>query len=207
MFAVDCPRHSRAPPPLPRAACAPGGSWGPGAVLVDLLYRRRDSAGNRGASGAYMAHPLARTSALDLLEDAVNALRAAPLATIVSHGIGSVPFALGLLVFWNDMAEARTSDGRPVVPGQDPARRIENLEETIVLEIGDVDRFVQRGDRVPPIRRDLRQETDGVVPGWLFGEGIPRHHVLVADRGFGFHGHDGIGALVVFRTVDIRSEE
>src|ERR1035438_2906425 len=110
MFAVDCPRHSRAPPRLPRAACAPGGFRGPGAVLVDLLCRRRDSAGNRGASGAYMAHPLARTSALDLLEDAVNALRAAPLATIVSHGIGSVPFALGLLVFWNDMAEARTSD-------------------------------------------------------------------------------------------------
>ena len=57
-----------------------------------------------------MAHPLARTGALDLLEDAVHALRAASLATIVSHGIGTAPFALGLLVFWNDMAQPRTSD-------------------------------------------------------------------------------------------------
>jgi len=57
-----------------------------------------------------MAHPLARTGALDLLEDAVHALRAAPLATIVSHAIGSVPFALGVLVFWNDMAQPRTPD-------------------------------------------------------------------------------------------------
>lgn len=51
-----------------------------------------------------MAHPLARAGALDLVEDAVHALRAAPLATIALHWIGSVPFALGLLVFWNDVA-------------------------------------------------------------------------------------------------------
>jgi len=57
-----------------------------------------------------MAHPLARAGALDLLEDAVHTLRAAPLATIASHWIGSVPFALGLLVFWNDMTQPRTSD-------------------------------------------------------------------------------------------------
>jgi len=57
-----------------------------------------------------MAHPLARAGALDLLEDAVHALRAAPPATIASHLMGSAPFALGLLVFWNDMTEARTSD-------------------------------------------------------------------------------------------------
>lgn len=57
-----------------------------------------------------MAHPLARAGALDLLEDAVHALRAAPLAAIVCHWIGSAPFALGLLVFWNDMAQRRTSD-------------------------------------------------------------------------------------------------
>jgi hypothetical protein len=53
---------------------------------------------------------LARAGALDLLEDAVHALRAAPLSTIVSHSIGSAPFALGLLVFWNDMAQPRTPD-------------------------------------------------------------------------------------------------
>ena len=57
-----------------------------------------------------MAHPLARAGALDLLEDAVHALRAAPLATIACHAIGSATFALGLLVFWNDMMQPRTSD-------------------------------------------------------------------------------------------------
>jgi hypothetical protein len=57
-----------------------------------------------------MAHPLGRAGALDLLEDAVHALRAAPLATIVSHCIGSVPFALGLLMFWNEMGQPRTSE-------------------------------------------------------------------------------------------------
>jgi hypothetical protein len=57
-----------------------------------------------------MAHPLARPGALDLLEEAVHALRAAPLATLVCHAIGSAPFALGLLVFWNDMTQPRTPD-------------------------------------------------------------------------------------------------
>ena len=57
-----------------------------------------------------MAHPLVRAGALDLLEEAVHTLRAAPLATIVAHWIGSVPFVLGLLVFWNDMAQPRTPD-------------------------------------------------------------------------------------------------
>jgi len=57
-----------------------------------------------------MAHPLARPGALDLLEEAVHVLRAAPLGTIVSHSIGSAPFALGLLVFWNDMTQPRTLD-------------------------------------------------------------------------------------------------
>jgi hypothetical protein len=59
-----------------------------------------------------MAHPLARAGALDLLEDAVHALRAAPPATIVLHWIGSAPFALGLLFFWNDMARPRTADAK-----------------------------------------------------------------------------------------------
>ena len=57
-----------------------------------------------------MAHPLARAGAIDLLEEAVHTLRAAPLSTILAHWIGSVPFVLGLLVFWNDMAQPRTSD-------------------------------------------------------------------------------------------------
>jgi hypothetical protein len=57
-----------------------------------------------------MAHPLARTAALDLLEDGVHALRALPLSTLVCHPIGAVPLVLGLLLFWNDMARPRTPD-------------------------------------------------------------------------------------------------
>ncbi|MGA2590598.1 MAG: DUF4129 domain-containing protein [Bryobacteraceae bacterium] len=57
-----------------------------------------------------MASALARASAIDLLEQAVHTLRAAPLATLVYHWIGSVPFALGLLVFSNDMTGPRESD-------------------------------------------------------------------------------------------------
>ena len=38
-----------------------------------------------------MAHPLARTSALDLLEETLHALRALPMATLACHAIGSVP--------------------------------------------------------------------------------------------------------------------
>jgi hypothetical protein len=56
-----------------------------------------------------MAYPLARAGVLDLLEEAVHALRAAPLSTVVSHWIGSAPFALGLLIFWNDMTQLRAS--------------------------------------------------------------------------------------------------
>ena len=59
-----------------------------------------------------MAHPLARTAALDLLEDGVHALRALPLSTLVCHPIGAVPLVLGLLLFWNDMAQPRTPDSR-----------------------------------------------------------------------------------------------
>jgi hypothetical protein len=53
---------------------------------------------------------LARAGAIDLLEDAMHALRAAPAATIVCHPIGSVPFVLGLLIFWNNMGQPRTPD-------------------------------------------------------------------------------------------------
>src|ERR1019366_7430223 len=110
MLAGDCPAGSGAPPSRARAAYAYGGSGRLVAVVADLLYRRRDPAGNRGACGAHMAHPLVRAGALDLLEEAVHTLRAAPLATIVANWIGSVPFLLGLLVFWNDMAQPRTPD-------------------------------------------------------------------------------------------------
>jgi hypothetical protein len=57
-----------------------------------------------------MASALARASAIDLLEEAVHTLRAAPLATLVCHWIGSAPFALALLIFWNDMTSPGTRD-------------------------------------------------------------------------------------------------
>jgi hypothetical protein len=57
-----------------------------------------------------MASLVARASAIDLLEEAVDALRAAPLATLVCHSIGSVPFALALLIFWNDMTRPGAGD-------------------------------------------------------------------------------------------------
>jgi hypothetical protein len=57
-----------------------------------------------------MAYPLARAGAVDLLEEAVNVLRAAPLVTLVYHWIGSVPFALALLIFWNDMSRPGAGD-------------------------------------------------------------------------------------------------
>jgi hypothetical protein len=57
-----------------------------------------------------MAHSLARPGALDILEEAVDALRAAPLATLACHAAGSVPFALGLLVFFAHMQQPRTPD-------------------------------------------------------------------------------------------------
>jgi hypothetical protein len=45
---------------------------------------------------------------LPLLEDAVNLLRQAPLATFLCHWIGSLPFALFLLLYWNDATNPRT---------------------------------------------------------------------------------------------------
>lgn len=50
------------------------------------------------------------TGALALLEDAIQLLRQAPLATVVCHLTGSVPFALGVLRYWNDITNPRTSD-------------------------------------------------------------------------------------------------
>ncbi len=47
---------------------------------------------------------------LSHLEDAVHLLRQAPLATFLCHWTGSLPFALGLLRYWNDITNPRTSD-------------------------------------------------------------------------------------------------
>jgi hypothetical protein len=48
--------------------------------------------------------------AIPLLEEAVHLLRAAPLATLVCHLLGTAPFALGLLLFWNDVNNPHTAD-------------------------------------------------------------------------------------------------
>jgi hypothetical protein len=45
-------------------------------------------------------------SALDLVEEAVHLLRAAPAATLATHGWGTIPFVLGLLYFWADMSRS-----------------------------------------------------------------------------------------------------
>ena len=46
---------------------------------------------------------------MSALEDAVNLLRAAPLSTLLCHWIGSAPFTLAVLLFWNDITQYRPS--------------------------------------------------------------------------------------------------
>jgi len=48
--------------------------------------------------------------AIPLLEEAVHILRRAPRTALVCHVLGAVPFALALLLFWNDVNNAHTSD-------------------------------------------------------------------------------------------------
>jgi hypothetical protein len=57
-----------------------------------------------------VAEPLARDGAIPALEDAVRLLRQAPLATLVCHWVGSAPFALVAMWFWNDLTNPRTLD-------------------------------------------------------------------------------------------------
>jgi Domain of unknown function (DUF4129) len=56
-----------------------------------------------------MARPLA-TAAIPLLEEAVHLLRRAPLTTLVCHLLGTAPFSLTLLLFWNDVNNPHTAD-------------------------------------------------------------------------------------------------
>ena len=57
-----------------------------------------------------MAEPLARSDAIRLLEDAVGLMRQAPSGILISHWIGSVPLALGLLLAWGSVTNTRTTD-------------------------------------------------------------------------------------------------
>src|SRR5689334_9480906 len=99
----------------PRKA-APRGARGPDARrhpprLGDLLHGRRGSHHFRGAFGAHrMARPIERPSPVSLLEDAAHLLRSAPLDTLVCHWIGSVPFAVTLLIFWNNATHPPLAD-------------------------------------------------------------------------------------------------
>jgi hypothetical protein len=59
-----------------------------------------------------VARPLGRDGAIALLEESFDLLRRSPLATLVLHPVGSIPLALGLLLFWNDVTNPRTPNGK-----------------------------------------------------------------------------------------------
>ena len=48
--------------------------------------------------------------AIPLLEEAVHLLRRTPRTALVCHVLGTMPFALALLLFWNDVNNTHTSD-------------------------------------------------------------------------------------------------
>ena len=49
-------------------------------------------------------------AALELIEQAIHQLRAAPPATLASYYVGAFPFVLGLLFFWADMSRSAFAD-------------------------------------------------------------------------------------------------
>jgi hypothetical protein len=55
------------------------------------------------------------SSAIAVLEDTTNLLRRTPLATLLCHWLGSAPFALAVLLFWNDLTQFRAADSTCVV--------------------------------------------------------------------------------------------
>lgn len=54
--------------------------------------------------------PRRAPAAIPALEEAAQLLRQSPLSSLLCHWTGSVPFALGLLVFWNSLTTGRLSD-------------------------------------------------------------------------------------------------
>ncbi len=50
--------------------------------------------------------------ALDLIEDAVHLLRAAPLGTLAVYYVGALPFVLAFLYFWSDMSRSAFAEER-----------------------------------------------------------------------------------------------
>src|SRR5581483_3810467 len=57
-----------------------------------------------------MAKPVEQPNAVALLEESAHVLRRAPLDALLCYWVGSVPFALGMLLVWNDLANNHTSD-------------------------------------------------------------------------------------------------
>jgi hypothetical protein len=56
----------------------------------------------------------AKPSALQLLEDAVHLLRAAPFGTLAWHWVGSLPMAIGGVYFWNEITHPNAAGPRLV---------------------------------------------------------------------------------------------
>ena len=57
-----------------------------------------------------MAAPLGRSESLRLLEDAAGLIRRVPASVLLYPFVGSVPFALGVLLAWNSVTQPRTND-------------------------------------------------------------------------------------------------
>src|SRR5438105_611734 len=49
--------------------------------------------------------------ALELIEEAIHLLRAAPVGIIATYYLGALPFVLGLLYFWTDMSRSPFAAG------------------------------------------------------------------------------------------------
>ncbi len=57
-----------------------------------------------------MAEPLTREGPIDVLENAIRVLRKAGISTVFLHWIGSIPFALAVLMFLLQVSDSRASD-------------------------------------------------------------------------------------------------
>src|SRR5689334_19884940 len=44
--------------------------------------------------------------AVELIEEAIHLIRGAPLSTVATYYLGTLPFVLGLLYFWTDMSRS-----------------------------------------------------------------------------------------------------
>src|ERR1700677_650408 len=49
--------------------------------------------------------------AFDLIEEATQLLRTAPVTTVAAYYLGTIPFVLGLLFFWADMSRSPFASG------------------------------------------------------------------------------------------------